>query len=199
MSEDAADTNTPPRLVITGFMGAGKTTVARALATRLGCASLDTDEFITAREGRGPRRIIDEDGEPRFREIETRALKDALAQTRARVVALGGGAWMFDANRDLFRQHGCLTVWLDAPFELCWQRIEEAAGEARPLARDLERARGLYDERRGLYARADLRVLMDAEKSVESVAAEIEILLGQSQDKRRAGEIKIQGGSKGDG
>ncbi|MFL6231215.1 MAG: shikimate kinase [Pyrinomonadaceae bacterium] len=198
MSEDTAQKHAPARVVITGFMGAGKTTVARALAARLGCDALDLDEFVTAREGRGPQRIINEDGEPRFREIETHALRDALVQTRARVVALGGGAWTLQANRELIARAGYLSVWLDAPFELCWRRINEAAGEARPLARDLERARTLYGERRGLYALADRSVLVEAEKSVEGIAAEIEILLRPLQDERRAGEINLQGGSKDD-
>ena len=60
-------------VVITGFMGAGKTTVAAALAERLGCRAIDLDEFTAGREGRTAQMIIDEDGEPRFREIETEA------------------------------------------------------------------------------------------------------------------------------
>jgi shikimate kinase len=199
MSEDAANTIAPPRLVITGFMGAGKTTVARSLAARLGCAALDMDEFVTAREGRTPQQLIDEDGEPRFREIETRALADALTHHAARVVALGGGAWTIKANRELVARHGCLSVWLDAPFELCWQRITEAPDEARPLARDPARARSLYDARRSLYALADRRVRIVAGKSVAAVAAEIEILLRPLQDERRRGETDLQGGSKDDG
>jgi shikimate kinase len=172
MSRDAANTDAPVRLVITGFMGAGKTTIARSLGARLGCAVLDMDEFISAREGREPQRIIDEDGEPAFRDVETRALKDALAQTRARVIALGGGAWTINANRDLIAQHGCFTIWLDAPFELCWQRIF-ASGNARPLARDEHGARQLYERRRETYALADLRVRVTAGKLAEEMAEEI--------------------------
>ncbi|MCA1631336.1 MAG: dephospho-CoA kinase [Acidobacteria bacterium] len=173
------------RVVITGFMGAGKTTVARALAARLGCASIDADEFITAREGRSPREIIEREGEPRFREIESRVLAEILAVESARVVALGGGAWTITANRELIARRDCLTVWLDAPFELCWRRIARAEPNARPLAREREAARGLYETRRELYALASRRVAVDGSKPAEGVAAEIENLLRSSEDVRQ--------------
>jgi shikimate kinase len=170
------------RVVITGFMGAGKTAVARALAARLGCLMTDADEFITAREGRTPQGIIDGEGEPRFRELESRALEEILADGAARIVALGGGAWTIQSNRDLIARDSCVTVWLDAPFELCWQRIARARLNARPLARDREAAREIYEARRALYALASHRVASDESKSVDCVAAEIENLLRASED-----------------
>jgi shikimate kinase len=173
------------RVVITGFMGAGKTTVARALAARLGCAATDADEFVTAREGRTPQRIIDHEGEPRFREIESRALAEILADESSRVIALGGGAWTTKANRELIARHACFTVWLAAPFELCWQRIARAGRSVRPLARDREAAHGLYEARRELYALASRRVEADESKSVAMIAAEIENLLRSPEDERR--------------
>lgn len=173
------------RVVITGFMGAGKTTVARALAARLGCAAIDADEFITARVGRTPQQIIDGEGEPRFREIESRALAEILADESAGVVALGGGAWTIEANRELIARDGCFTVWLDAPFELCWRRIARGGRNARPLARDREAALSLYEARRGLYALASRRVEADESKSVVRIAAEIENLLRSSEDERQ--------------
>ncbi len=145
------------RIVIVGFMGCGKTTVGRALAQRLGCEMIDLDSFITEREGRTPAEIIEEDGEPAFREIETRTLREALEIDDARVIALGGGAWTIEANRALVAQHDCLSVWLDAPFELCWERIT-SSGDTRPLAPDRESARKLYDSRRSGYQLAKLRV-----------------------------------------
>ncbi len=111
---------TDRRIIVVGFMGCGKTAVAEALARRLGCAMVDLDSFITDREGRSPAEIIVQDSEPQFREIETRALKVVLEEDAARVIALGGGAWMVDANRALVARHDCLSVWLDAPFDLCW-------------------------------------------------------------------------------
>jgi shikimate kinase len=195
-ASDRADA--PRRVVIMGFMGAGKTTVARTLAARLGCAATDADEFATAFAGQTPREIIDREGEPRFREIEARALAEILADESARVVALGGGAWTVASNRDLVARHGCLTVWLDAPFELCWRRIARAGRNARPLARDREAARRLYETRRGLYALASRRVEASELKSVEMIAAEIENLLRSSEDGRQA-QLGEQGRGTSDG
>jgi len=127
-------------------MGSGKTTVAQALARALDCALLDLDRLITERLERTPKEIIEEDGEPAFREVETRFLREVLAAGSARVIALGGGAWTVETTRDLIVSHNGFTVWLDAPFEVCWQRIE-AAGSERPLAvspprhRELRRSR----------------------------------------------------------
>lgn len=159
-------------IIITGFMGAGKTVVANALARRLACAMIDLDQFVQKIEGRTPQVIIDEDGEPRFREIEARALRAALETGGARVIALGGGTWTISDNRALVNEHGAFTIWLDAPFELCWQRI---AGEnnSRPLARDIKSARQLYDERRAVYDQAMMRVEVSEERSADAIAAEI--------------------------
>jgi shikimate kinase len=168
-------------IVITGFMGAGKTAVAAALARRLSCVKIDLDRFIKEREGRTAQMIIDEDGEARFREIEAQALRDALETGRARIFALGGGAWTIPQNRALVNEHGAFTVWLDAPFELCWHRIKSGKG-SRPLARDFESARRLYDERRAVYDQAMLRVEISDEKSVEAVAAEIIVELTRSEE-----------------
>src|SRR6185295_9378263 len=120
-------------VIITGFMASGKTTVARALAFKLGCQNIDLDQFITDRTGRTPKEIIEQDGESAFREVETNSLREALASEPTGVIALGGGAWTVLRNRELIAERDALTVWLDAPFELCWQRIE-TAGSERPLA-----------------------------------------------------------------
>ncbi len=167
-----------PRIILTGFMCAGKTTVAHALARRLGCRSIDLDEFIAAREGRSISAIISEVGEQHFREIETRALRDALADKAARVIALGGGAWTLERNRAILAQHDCLTVWLDAPFELCWQRIMNDS-RLRPLARDKEQTRTLYEDRMDSYALATLHLHAATEKSPDTLATEITAYFNQ--------------------
>ena len=158
------------RIVIVGFMGCGKTTVARALVQRLGCQMIDLDSFITERQGRSPAEIIAENGEPAFREIETHALRDALKIDDARVIALGGGAWTIEANRALVAQHDCLSVWLDAPFELCWERIV-SSGDTRPLAPDRESTYRLYRSRCENYQLADARISVDQADSMGALAA----------------------------
>lgn len=161
-------------VVITGFMGAGKTTVGRALARLLGAPFVDLDDAVRELEGRGPRELIDGEGEEYFREAETRALRGVLEAGAARVVATGGGAWALGRNRALVAAHGCLSVWLDAPFDLCLRRIEgEGDRDSRPFARDAERARRLYEERLAASRRADLRVRVTPQRGVEEVAAEI--------------------------
>lgn len=164
--------NSNRRIIITGFMGSGKTSVARALAERLDARMIDLDYIISERERRSPRALIDEEGEALFREAERRALRVVLEMNRARIIALGGGAWTFEENRELVAAHDCLTVWLDAPFALCWQRIAASPGE-RPLARDHASAQKLYDERRSAYALTELHVEASTEKSVEELAREI--------------------------
>ena len=165
-------------VVITGFMGAGKTTVGRALANLLGETFIDLDDAVRELEGRGPRELIDEEGEEYFREAETRALRRVLERGGARVLATGGGAWTLARNRSLVEEHGCLSVWLDAPFDLCLQRIEdEGARDSRPFARDTERAQRLYAERLAAYQQASLRVRVSEGRSAEDLAAEIEAAL----------------------
>lgn len=159
-------------IIITGFMGAGKTTVATSLAQKLSCKMIDLDRFIAEREGRSAQVIIEEDGEEYFRDIESRALGDALETENVGIVALGGGAWTVPRNRTLVKERGGFTVWLDAPFELCWKRIE-SEGKARPLGRDLHGARKLFLKRRATYDQAMLRIEIDEDKSAAAVAAEI--------------------------
>ena len=162
------------RIVITGFMGSGKTTIANALASRLDCHMVDLDSFIAEREGRTAARIIAEDGEAAFRENETNALRDLLSGTEARVIALGGGTWTIAANRDLIAQHEYVTVWLAAPFDLCWNRITASGHTVRPLAPGRDAARKLFERRRASYELAALKVEIDAHMDVAEVAARIQ-------------------------
>lgn len=159
-----------------GFMGAGKTTVAIALAELLGAAWVDLDEFIEAREGRPIAKIIENLGEPVFRELEADALQEILetfpSGQQSFVIALGGGAWTNPFNQNLVQQHNCRTVWLDVPFELCWQRICESNVD-RPLARNKEQALNLFNARQKIYQNAELRVKLTKEQNVQEIAAQI--------------------------
>lgn len=160
-------------IVFLGFMGAGKTVVAEALAEKLNCQWVDLDEIIETTERKSIAELFEKFGETVFREIETAALREVLAGKTIRVVALGGGAWTLKRNRRLVAESGCLAVWLDAPFELCWRRIVRDRGEERPNARDPRAARSLYDTRREFYALAPLRVRVRPERAAEDIAAEI--------------------------
>lgn len=159
-------------IILTGFMGAGKTAVGAALARQLNCEAIDLDKLIAEREGRSVPEIISEEGEAYFRARETSVLRELLERKTRGVISLGGGAWALERNRALIIEHGCYTIWLDASFELCWKRITRDK-DVRPLARSRSGARRLYDERRPLYELAQLRVDANLERSAFKVATEI--------------------------
>ena len=122
---------------------------------------IDLDSFILKREGRSPAEIIEQDGEPAFRIKETEALLEVLESGESRVIALGGGAWTIEANRAVISQHQLPSVWLDAPFEVCWDRITAGNDTVRPLAPNRACAERLYDSRRASYRLANLQITAD--------------------------------------
>jgi shikimate kinase len=138
------------RIVLTGFMGVGKSTVAKCLAYILQCEKLDLDRFIEERERRSVVEIIESDGEARFRAIETEGLREILEETGARVIALGGGSWISPENRELIKAHNCLSIWLESTFEHCWRNIS-CSKQARPLAKNKKLAEKLFDDRQKIY------------------------------------------------
>jgi shikimate kinase len=164
--------NKDRRIVIVGFMGCGKTTVARALAARLECGMVDLDAIISAQHNMSIHELIRERGEPAFRDAETSALQVVLDRLQPRIIALGGGAWTLERNRDLMSKHECISVFLDAPYDLCWQRITDHP-VPRPLALDEISAEKLYRERRPQYALANIRVEVTDRISAVELAAQI--------------------------
>jgi shikimate kinase len=167
-------------IVITGFMGCGKSEVARALARRLDRPMADLDHTIAQQQGRTAAQLIVAEGEPAFRAIETETLRKLLKDGTAGVIALGGGAWITDATRKLIDEHGGLSVWLDTPFEICWQRIENSA-EDRPLGRTRAQAEELYRLRQPVYRLAAIHVPVMAQESLERLVARIEADLANYQ------------------
>ena len=160
------------RIVILGFMGCGKTTAGAEFARQFTCGFADLDSFISQREGRSPAQIITQDGEPAFRELETLALRDVLQDRQVHVIALGGGTWTVPANRTIVALYDCVTVWLDTPFEVCWDRIANG-NVTRPLAPDRVTAKKLFDDRLNLYALADKRLTVAADDSAARVVEQI--------------------------
>jgi len=140
-------------------MGAGKTSVGRQLAQQLGWQFTDLDDVIQAREHRSIAEIFAEAGEPAFRQAETAALRTVLAQVVAGpiVLAVGGGAFVQPENAIALRQAGIPVVFLDAPLEELRRRCAQD-GLGRPLFRDENQFRQLYETRRQRYMEADLRV-----------------------------------------
>jgi shikimate kinase len=164
-------------IVITGFMGCGKSKVAYELAVRRNLVMVDLDEWIMKLMGRNPAQLINEDGERAFRTIETNALRELLQSGRAGVIALGGGAWIEEANRELIDQFSCTSIWLDTPFEICWGRIA-ASEEDRPLGRTREQAEARYNLRNPIYALAQLHIAVNTTQTLDDLISTIETKLG---------------------
>jgi len=155
-------------------MGAGKTSVGQALARRLHWQFVDLDQRIEAQAGLTVAEIFARSGEEAFRRLETAALRTLLAELRRgspAVVALGGGVPLREENAALLAASGAPQVFLDAPFKVVRERCE-ATLAARPLFREEEAARVLYEARRPHYLKARFRVDTGA-CSVEQAAADI--------------------------
>lgn len=145
------------RIVLTGFMGAGKSTVGALLAERLGWQLLDTDRLVENRAGLSVAAIFHSQGEAAFREMEAAAIRDASARDRV-VIALGGGALERADTRALLAALPLgRIVFLDAPFDRllarCAAHIE---GPERPVLRDRERLYQRWQSRLPWYREAHL-------------------------------------------
>ncbi len=142
------------RIVLTGFMGAGKSTVGRLLAERLGWQFLDLDTLIEERTGLTIAQVIERDGEAAFRRLESQALATALGRKQV-VLALGGGVAEILTNRLLLEQTpATLTVFLDAPFAVLVERcLQQENAAVRPFLADRARAEARYHRRLPHYAR----------------------------------------------
>lgn len=141
-------------IFLVGFMGAGKSTVGRALAARLKWDFEDTDALVTRAESREVDEIFLAAGEGRFREVEWEALR-SLKDRRRLVVATGGGLFLGVTQRAFVRAHG-VSCWLDAPLGVVAARV--AAGASRPLwpRDDALVRRAFFERRRAAYALADI-------------------------------------------
>jgi shikimate kinase len=153
--EQSQISNLQSQIFLIGFMACGKSTVGPVLAAKLDRPFIDLDPLIEAKAGCTIAELIARAGEERFRQMETETLREAAQNSRA-IIAPGGGAITRAENRQLMSQLG-ITVWLDAPFDLCWRRIEQDA-TVRPLAPNEESARARYEQRLPLYKEASVRV-----------------------------------------
>jgi shikimate kinase/3-dehydroquinate synthase len=160
-------------LVLTGFMGAGKTTIGRAVAGRLERPFVDLDAEIERRAGSSVAELFAGSGEAGFRALEEQIAEDVLSRAEPAVVALGGGAVLSKRTRALLAA-SAFTVLLEVDPGDAWDR---SAGSGRPLAQDEEEFRRLHDERLPLYeAVADARAA--DEEGVLLAAGGVHVELG---------------------
>ena len=150
------------RIVLTGFMGVGKSTVAKCLSYVLRSERIDLDRYIEENEGRTIPEIINSDGDAAFRLIETKYLEKVFSETAIQIIALGGGAWISERNRDIIKENKCVSIWLESTFEHCWRNINISKQE-RPLAKDKETVQKLFDERQKIYCLADWHLIVKPE------------------------------------
>jgi shikimate kinase len=155
------------KIYLVGFMAAGKTTVARAIARRLGWRAEDVDELIEARERQTVADIFARHGEPYFRSIE-REILHLLLPLRHTVVATGGGTFMDPESQQAIRLDGT-AVWLDVPLETIVARLPSDG--RRPLSADRAQMERLFAMRQAGYAQAQVRV--DATGPADAVAERI--------------------------
>ena len=144
-------------VVLVGLMGAGKSTVGRRLAKRLGLPFVDSDVAIEDAAGFSAAEVFERFGEDDFRDGERR-LVARLVEGDVRVIATGGGAYVDPRTRELLNERA-ITVWLDAPVEVLADRTGRR--DTRPLLRTGNRAetlKRLSDERRPTYAEAHIHV-----------------------------------------
>jgi shikimate kinase len=163
------------RIFMTGFMGAGKTTVGQRLAALLDLPFIDLDQEIERLAGSTVRDIVEGQGEPWFRRLELEALQAVLGRGDA-VIATGGGTLTSELGARLIRDAG-LSVWLNPSFATIVERIGALGKADRPLFREEAQVLALYRERLPAYRRADLTVDVAADEAAAEVAARIGLLL----------------------
>jgi shikimate kinase len=163
---------TPDKIYLVGFMASGKSTVARALATRLGWRAEDVDELIEQRDRRTIPEIFAQAGEPYFRAVE-REILQVMQPMRHVVVATGGGTFMDPDNRALINFDG-VSVWIDVPLVDLIPRIP--LDGRRPLAANRAELERLYAARVDTYRLAHLRVAAGRAPVAATVDAVLEAI-----------------------
>lgn len=166
-----------PGIYLVGFMGSGKSTLGRLLAHEIGWNFLDLDAEIEKAQNASISEIFETQGEPEFRRLEAEAIRGCVRRVergQPAVLALGGGAFVQPDNYALLEHNG-VSVWLDCPFEIIASRVR--LDGQRPLARDLDSLRKLFDERRKSYQLADYHLAVCPGEPAENLAALLELPL----------------------
>jgi shikimate kinase len=143
-------------VILIGFMGAGKSSVGRLLARRLGRCFVETDDMIVGREGRSIPEIFASRGEAYFRALEEEMI-GLLRLKRSDVIATGGGLPCGESRMESLKGLG-RVVWLAGSFDALYERARRAGNRPMLTGRTREEVAALYDARQRFYRQADLTV-----------------------------------------
>lgn len=160
-------------IVLIGFMGVGKGSVAREIVRQSGMVAIDTDDIIESMENRKIKKIFEQEGEPYFRKLEARVAKWLRESVKNTLISTGGGFFKVPKLKKIGT-----VVLLDAPFETIYHRIidhpnAEKKLKKRPLFQDVEKAKALYKEREAHYKSVADIVIDVSGKDYETIAKEI--------------------------
>jgi len=163
-------------IVLIGMMGVGKTTFGKKLAQKISVAFYDLDHLIEEEIGHSVSWIFENAGEVEFRKLETKKLKEILDKHDKFVLALGGGAFLSEENRNIIQSHSCKSVWLKASTDTIYTRVSYRTD--RPLLEGIKDKKGhiqnMINERSKSYSRADFSVETDKGTHKEIVDTIIE-------------------------
>lgn len=135
------------KICLIGFMGCGKTTVGKALASRLGWAWTDLDAYIVQKAGKPISELFAQEGEAAFRNLEAKCLEEILSSNEKTVISTGGGVITTETNRKCLQQ--VQTVFLEYPFKVLYERIK--GDDTRPLVTNYEDLHKRFLARLPLY------------------------------------------------
>lgn len=155
-------------IILCGFMGSGKTTVGKELARKMNFKFIDTDELIEKEQGITIKEIFEKHGEDYFRNLEHEICKK-VSDMRNCIISTGGGVMTYKRNCDVLKNKNKI-IFLDASFNIICKRIGNS--NVRPLFKDLEKAKQLYDERKKKYVDAS-DYIVNGDMSVEETVLEI--------------------------
>lgn len=172
-SSDAPEYELTKPVFFIGFMGAGKTSVARRLARRGSVASVDMDTYIERCTGKKVSEIFSEVGEEGFRDIESETLLE-LANRAPLLVSCGGGVVLKAENRKILGEKG-FVVYLEVSVDEAAKRIDDVS--TRPLFNSFENASRIYQARIPLYEEAADIAIDTTDKDIDTIAWEVEAVL----------------------